>query len=289
MGGARPRSIRPGPRLPTSCAPGRARPQILCPRRAFWYLAGDPGGTRGMLKLERLELSGFKSFVEPVEVRFAGGVTGIVGPNGCGKSNLSDAITWVLGEQSAKSLRADTMEDVIFNGSERRKPLGMGEVTLCFRTDPGFPGSDDGHLTVSRRVFRSGESQYRLNGKLIRLKEIKDLLMDTGLGVRAYSVIEQGKIGLILSGKPQERRRLIEEAAGITRYKARKKVAEVKLEEATANLLRLDDIIAEIERNLRSLKRQAGAARRYQERLAEAKRLERVVGLGRWAALAAEL
>jgi len=242
-----------------------------------------------MLKLERLELSGFKSFVDPVEVRFAGGITGIVGPNGCGKSNLSDAITWVLGEQSAKSMRADTMEDVIFNGSEKRKPLGMGEVTLCFRTEPGFAGSDDGHMVVSRRVFRTGESQYRLNGKLIRLKEIKDLLMDTGLGVRAYSVIEQGKIGLILSGKPQERRRLIEEAAGITRYKARKKVAEVKLEEASANLLRLDDIISEIERNLRSLKRQAGAARRYQERQSEARRLERVVGLGRWAALAAQL
>jgi len=110
-----------------------------------------------------------------------------VGPNGCGKSNLSDAITWVLGEQSAKSMRADTMEDVIFNGSEKRKPLGMGEVTLCFRTEPGFAGSDDGHMVVSRRVFRTGESQYRLNGKLIRLKEIKDLLMDTGLGVRAYS------------------------------------------------------------------------------------------------------
>jgi chromosome segregation protein len=242
-----------------------------------------------MLKLERLELSGFKSFVDPVELRFAGGVTGIVGPNGCGKSNLSDAITWVLGEQSAKSIRADTMEDVIFNGSEQRRPLGMAEVTLTFQADPGFAGSDDGTVLISRRVFRSGESQYRLNGKLTRLKEIRDLLMDTGLGVRAYSVIEQGKIGLILSGKPQERRRLLEEAAGITRYKARRKVAEVKLEEATANLLRLDDIVSEVERNLRSLKRQAGAARRFQERQAELRELERNVGLGRWAALAAAL
>ena len=242
-----------------------------------------------MLKLERLELSGFKSFVDPVELRFAGGVTGIVGPNGCGKSNLSDAITWVLGEQSAKSIRADTMEDVIFNGAEQRRPLGMAEVTLTFLADPGFAGSDDGTVTISRRVFRSGESQYRLNGKLTRLKEIRDLLMDTGLGVRAYSVIEQGKIGLILSGKPQERRRLLEEAAGITRYKARRKIAEVKLEEATANLLRLDDIVSEVERNLRSLKRQAGAARRFQQRQAELAELERGVGLGRWAALAAEL
>jgi chromosome segregation protein len=241
-----------------------------------------------MLKLDRLELSGFKSFVDPVEVRFAGGVTGIVGPNGCGKSNLSDAITWVLGEQSAKSMRGETMEDVIFAGSEKRRPLGMGEVTVSFLA-PGFPASEDGRITISRRVFRSGESQYRLNGKLTRLKEIKDLLMDTGLGVRAYSVIEQGKIGLILSGKPQERRKLIEEAAGVTRYKARKKLAEVKLEEATANLLRLDDIISEVERNLRSLKRQAGAARRFQEKRAEHKELERRVLAGRWAALAGDL
>ena len=245
-----------------------------------------------MLKLERLDVSGFKSFVDPVHVLFAGGITGIVGPNGCGKSNLSDAITWVLGEQSAKSMRGDTMEDVIFNGSEKRKPLGMGEVTLSFLADASFAGGalgDDGRVTISRRVFRSGESQYRLNGKTVRLKEIKDLLMDTGLGIRAYSVIEQGKIGLILSGKPQERRKLIEEAAGITRYKARKKIAEVKLEEATANLLRLDDIVSEIERNLRSLKRQAGAARRFQERQAEWKTLHRAVLGGRWSRLASEL
>jgi chromosome segregation protein len=241
-----------------------------------------------MLKLDRLELSGFKSFVDPVEVRFAGGITGIVGPNGCGKSNLSDAITWVLGEQSAKSMRGETMEDVIFAGSEKRRPLGMGEVSVSFLA-PGFPAAEEGRITIARRVFRSGESQYRLNGKLTRLKEIKDLLMDTGLGVRAYSVIEQGKIGLILSGKPQERRKLLEEAAGITRYKARKKMAEVKLEEATANLLRLDDIVSEVERNLRSLKRQAGAARRFQEKRAEHKELERRVLHGRWSALAGEL
>ncbi len=235
-----------------------------------------------MLKLHRLEISGFKSFVDPTGLEFAGGITAIVGPNGCGKSNLSDAITWVLGEQSAKSLRGDTMEDVIFNGSERRKPLGMAEVSLTMLTDPGFPGSEDGRLTLARRVFRTGESQYRLNGKVVRLKEIRDLLMDTGLGIRAYSVIEQGKIGMILSGKPQERRKLIEEAAGITRYKARKRIAEVKLEEATANLLRLDDIVAEVERNLRSLKRQAGAARRFQEKQAEVRQLLEAVLDGRW-------
>jgi chromosome segregation protein len=242
-----------------------------------------------MLRVERLHISGFKSFVDPVEVRFAGGITAIVGPNGCGKSNLSEAITWVLGEQSAKTLRGGTMDDVIFNGSDTRKPLGMAECVLTLATDLSFPGAEDGRITIGRRVFRGGEGQYRLNGKVTRLKEVKDLLMDTGLGIRAYSVIEQGRIGMILSGKPQERRKLIEEAAGITRYKARKSVAEVKLQEAMSNLLRLDDVISEVERALRSLKRQAGAARRYQEKEKEYRELLEAVLLGRWAALAARL
>ena len=241
------------------------------------------------MKVKRLEISGFKSFVDPVEVNFAGGITAIVGPNGCGKSNLSEAMTWVLGEQSAKTLRGGTMEDVIFNGTDSRKPLGMAECTLTLQTDPSFPLSDDGKVTISRRVFRGGEGQYRLNGKLVRLKDVKDLLMDTGLGIRAYSVIEQGKIGMILSGKPQERRKLIEEAAGITRYKARKSVAEVKLQEAMSNLLRLDDVISEVERALRSLKRQASAARRYQEKEVEYRKLLEEVLLGRWSALAWKL
>ncbi len=234
-----------------------------------------------MLKVESLDISGFKSFVDPVTVELAGGVTAIVGPNGCGKSNLSEAMTWVLGEQSAKSLRGGTMEDVIFNGAESRKPLGMAEVILTLRTDTSLPHAEDGRVTLGRRVFRGGESQYRLNGKVVRLKEIKDLLMDTGLGIRAYSVIEQGKIGMILSGKPQERRKLLEEAAGITRYKSRKGVAEVKLQEATANLLRLDDIVSEVERAVRSLKRQAGAARRYQEKEVEYRELLARVLAGR--------
>lgn len=230
-----------------------------------------------MLNLRRLELSGFKSFVEPVTLDFPGGMTGIVGPNGCGKSNLADAVLWVLGEQSAKTLRGTTMEDVIFNGSESRKPLGMAEVSLTFQTDPSFPAADNGMMTIGRRVFRSGESEYRLNGRRVRLREIKDLLMDTGLGIRAYSVIEQGRIGLILSGKPQERRKLLEEAAGMTRYKTRRRLAEVKLEEALANLQRLDDVIGEVERSLRSLKRQAGAARRYRQREAQVRSLLRQV------------
>jgi chromosome segregation protein len=251
-----------------------------------------------MLKVESLEISGFKSFVDPVTIELAGGITAIVGPNGCGKSNLSEAMTWVLGEQNARSLRGGIMEDVIFNGAESRRPLGMAECTLTLRTGPGTDPSspaaaaaavaaaaaaaaNDGRITIGRRVFRGGESQYRLNGKVVRLKEIKDLLMDTGLGLRAYSVIEQGKIGMILSGKPLERRKLLEEAAGITRYKARKNVAELKLQEATANLLRLDDVISEVERALRSLKRQASAARRYQEKEREYRGLLARVLLGR--------
>ncbi|MCG8459895.1 MAG: AAA family ATPase, partial [Holophagales bacterium] len=241
------------------------------------------------LKLHGLEISGFKSFPDPVEVRFAEGITAIVGPNGCGKSNLTDAINWVLGEQSAKSLRGTKMEDVIFAGSARRKPIGMAEVQLSFACEPGFPRSENGRITLGRQVFRTGESRYRVNGKVVRLKEIRDLLMDTGLGIRAYSVIEQGRIGMILSGKPQERRKLLEEAAGITRYKARKRVAEVKLEETLANLMRLDDIISEVERSLRSLKRQASAARRYQAKEKEYKDQLRQVLLGRWSLQKAEL
>ncbi len=237
------------------------------------------------LRLESLELSGFKSFVNPVKLEFPGGITAIVGPNGCGKSNLTEAVTWSLGEQSAKSLRGAKMEDVIFAGAEKRRRLGMAEATLTLAADPSFEAAEDGKIVIHRRVFRTGESQYRLNGKLVRLKDVKSLLMDTGLGIRAYSVIEQGKIGMILSGKPQERRRLLEEAAGITRYKTRKRVAEVKLSEAEANLMRLDDIISEVERALRSLKRQAGAARRYQEREAEYHTLLEGVLLGRWSKL----
>jgi len=242
-----------------------------------------------MLKLHSLEISGFKSFLEKVEVRFAPGITAIVGPNGCGKSNLSDAITWVLGEQSAKSLRGDKMEDVIFNGTDRRAPVGMAEVSLTLETDPSSEHAVDGMIVLQRQVFRSGEGRYRINGKQVRLRDVKDLLMDTGLGIRAYSVIEQGKIGMILSGKPQERRRLIEEAAGITRYRERKRVAELKLEETLANLLRIDDIVSEVDRALRSLKRQAGAARRYQQVEKEYRDLLHRVLRGRWSIMQGRL
>ncbi len=242
-----------------------------------------------MLKLRRLELSGFKSFVDPVGMDFGGGMTSIVGPNGCGKSNLADAVVWVLGERSAKALRGRKMDDVIFNGSSRRKPLGLCEVSLELSTESSLEHAENGSLTLGRRLFRDGESHYLMNGRRVRLKEIRDLLMGTGLGIRAYSVIEQGRIGQILSGKPLERRKLLEEAAGVTRYRERRRLAEIKLEEARANLERLDDIVAEVERSVRSLKRQAGAARRYKRRQDEYRRLLRAVLEGRWGRLGGRL
>ena len=242
-----------------------------------------------MLKLRRLELSGFKSFVDPVTLEVHGGMTAIVGPNGCGKSNIADAVVWALGERSAKSLRGERMEDVIFAGAKGRKPLGMAEVTLQLVSDNGFPTSQDGLITIGRRIYRTGEGQYFLNGKSVRLKDVKDLLMDTGLGIRAYSMIEQGKIGMILSGKPHERRLLLEEAAGITRYRERRRVAEIKLEEARANLERLDDVISEVQRAVRSLKRQANAAGRYNSRQDEYRSLLRQVLVGRWGLIQSHL
>ena len=218
-----------------------------------------------MLKLDKLEINGFKSFYDPAQLSFPASMTAVVGPNGCGKSNICDAIIWVLGENRATHIRGETMDDVIFAGSDRKRPLSMGEVTLTLKADNGHPAADDGTITLHRRVFRTGESEFRLNGKRVRLKDISDILMDTGLGIRNYSVMEQGKIDLILSNKPQDRRRLIEEAAGITKYKTKRRAAELKLDETQANLLRIDDTLAEVTRNLNSLKRQAGKARRHKE------------------------
>ena len=220
-----------------------------------------------MLRLKRVEISGFKSFYEKVELSFPGSVTAVVGPNGCGKSNISDAVAWALGEQSAKALRGDRMDDVIFNGSAKRRPLGMAEVILTLAATNGdSERGEDGTLRVGRRVYRDGEGEYFLNDKQVRLRDIQDELLGTGLGVRAYSVIEQGRIDQVLSTKPQDRRRLIEEAAGITKYKLKKRLAETKLEETRGNLLRISDIVAEIERNVASLHRQASRAARYKEK-----------------------
>jgi len=221
-----------------------------------------------MFRLEQLEIHGFKSFYDPARLTFPAAMTAVVGPNGCGKSNICDALIWVLGENRASHIRGETMEDVIFQGSARRRPLSMGEVTLTlgtFNGDSNHPMADDGKITINRRVFRDGQSEFRLNGKRVRMKDISDILMDTGLGIRNYSVMEQGKIDLILSNKPQDRRKLIEEAAGITKYKTKRRAAELKLEETQQNLLRIDDTLSEVTRNLNSLKRQASKARRHKE------------------------
>jgi len=184
------------------------------------------------LRLDKVEIVGFKSFCDRQELDFKGGVTGIVGPNGCGKSNISDAISWVLGEQSAKSLRGASMEDVIFAGSAARQPLGMAEVNLRVSGLNGSSPDGRPECVVTRRLYRDGTSEYLMNGEVCRLRDIHELFMDTGLGSKAYSIIEQGKIGQILSSKPADRRALIEEAAGITKYKARRRQTQMKLEAA---------------------------------------------------------
>jgi chromosome segregation protein len=286
------------------------------------------------MRLERLEISGFKSFSDRAELAFDRGVTAIVGPNGCGKSNVADAITWVLGEQSAKSLRGDKMEDVIFSGSDARKPGATAEVRLKLsgltvpRRQPGdlpFETLDrvprlgdplaasmselNGHgrepaeqvrdaalvaaieefardVEVTRRLYRSGESEYLIDGEVCRLKDVHELLMDTGLGAKAYAIIEQGKIGMILSSRPTDRRQLIEEAAGITKYKSRRRAAELKLEAAQQNLTRVDDIVFEVEKQRGALKRQAAKARRYKRLRDELRRWEKVLFASRYGELA---
>src|SRR6202171_2279878 len=222
-----------------------------------------------MLKLKKVELQGFKSFCDRTELRFnGGGIAAVVGPNGCGKSNLSDAISWVLGEQSAKSLRGARMEDVIFAGTRERKPLGMAAVTMTL-VDPVEQASDlppDLHkpseVTITRRLFRSGESEYLIDGRQARLRDIQDIFMGTGLGPESYAIIEQGRIGQILSSKPYDRRAIIEEAAGITKFKTRKRLAEARLEQSRLNLARINDIFDEVTRQMNSLKRQSSKAER---------------------------
>jgi chromosome segregation protein len=250
-----------------------------------------------LLKLKRVELQGFKSFCERTELRFNGeGIAAIVGPNGCGKSNISDAISWVLGEQSAKSLRGSRMEDVIFAGTRDRKPLGMAYVTMTLidpevykdgaphklqAVDPAAPAKP-AEITITRRLFRSGESEYLIDGRAARLRDIQDLFMGTGLGPESYAIIEQGRIGQILSSKPQDRRAVIEEAAGITRFKTRKRLAEAKLESAKQNLARVYDILEEVTRQVNSLKRQASKAKRYNELNAELETRLRVALSGKY-------
>ena len=223
--------------------------------------------------LKRLDLQGFKSFPEKVKLEFNPGVTAVVGPNGSGKSNVSDAVRWVLGEQRARSLRGDKMEDIIFAGTENRKPLGFAEVSILIDNQDGRLPLAYSEVQVTRRVFRSGESEYRINGTACRLKDIQELFMDTGVGREGYSIIGQGRIDEILSAKGEERRRIFEEAAGIVKYKTRKNEAVNKLEKEQQNLLRVDDIISELEVQVEPLEKQSEKAREYlrlKERLKQA-------------------
>ncbi len=304
-----------------------------------------------MLRIKRVEIQGFKSFCEKTEMRFNGwGIAAVVGPNGCGKSNLSDAISWVLGEQSARTLRGTRMQDVIFAGTRDRKPLGMASVTITLVDPDSGPapikanGGGNGHapedslevhslekdghanghangqvngvngqngaahldaagdgvppakakpaksreIVISRRLFRSGESEYLINGKLARLRDIQDLFMGTGLGPESYAIIEQGRIGQILSSKPMDRRAVIEEAAGITRFKTRRRLAEAKLEGAKQNLARVFDILDEVGRQVNSLKRQAAKTRRAAEIRTDMMARLRVALVGRYRMLERE-
>jgi chromosome segregation protein len=228
------------------------------------------------MQLKSLEMIGFKSFADKTSVTFGPGVTAVVGPNGCGKSNISDAIRWVLGEQSAKHLRGDKMEDVIFNGTENRKPLGMSEVNLTLTNVAGL-SSEFGQyreIGITRRLYRSGESEYLINKIPCRLKDIRDLMMDAGVGAKVHAIIEQARVDQILSAKPQDRRFLFEEVAGVMKYKARRQEALSKLESTQQNQLRVNDIITEVKRQVNSLDRQARKAERYQKLKAEMKDLE---------------
>ena len=279
-----------------------------------------------LYKLKKLELLGFKSFGDRTRLEFADGVAAVVGPNGCGKSNLSDAVSWVLGEQSAKSLRGERMADVIFNGTGTRPPTGMAEVSMTL-IDPEYneaafaeegkasppeeaqqseaAASDHedgegassrpvqlrhraGEITVTRRLFRSGESEYLINGQACRLRDIQDLFMGTGLGPESYAIIEQGRIGQILSSRPSDRRLILEEAAGVSKFKTRKRLAEAKLESSRQNLARIADILEEVTKQVNSLKRQASKARRYKELHEEVRARLKVVLTSRLVALEAE-
>lgn len=242
------------------------------------------------MKIKKLSILGFKSIMDRLELNFSGGISGIVGPNGCGKSNIVDAIRWVLGEQSAKQLRGREMQDVIFSGAGEFKQLGMAEVTIVFENGDGsFPPafSQQEELSVTRRLYRSGESEYLINSVPCRLKDIQEIFMDTGLGNKAYSVIGQGKIGSILEQKPEETRAMLEEAAGITKYRKKVEEAHKKIALTEQNLQRVEDLIGEVQRQMNVMKRQAAKAKRFKALSEEIRRLELILSSNSYAQLKA--
>jgi len=217
------------------------------------------------LFLKKLEIHGFKSFADKTELLFEPGITAVVGPNGCGKTNVSDSIRWVLGEQSSKGMRAQDMTQVIFNGTDQRKPSAFSEVSLVLSNEDHTLPLDYNEIAITRRLFRSGESEYLINKVPSRLKDVREMFMGTGVGVSAYSVLAQGQMDAILNAKPTERRAIFEEAAGITKYKARKAEALRKLDSTEQNLVRVADIISELQRQISTLERQAKQAEKYRQ------------------------
>src|SRR6476661_918612 len=239
--------------------------------------------------LKSLELIGFKSFADKTRFEFPPGITVVVGPNGSGKSNIVDAIKWVLGEQSVKSLRGKEMVDIIFNGSADRRPLNSAETTLTFDNSQRLLNVDTPDVHVTRRVYRSGEGEYLINRQPCRLRDIRELFAGTGVATEAYSVIEQGKVDILLQSSPRDRRLIFEEAAGISRFKAKKIEALRRLERVEQNLLRLSDIVDEVESRLRAVRLQAGKARRYKEATERLRQLRTEVALVDWRALTKQL
>src|SRR5947209_8850778 len=229
--------------------------------------------------LKRLELVGFKSFADKTQFDFPSGITGIVGPNGSGKSNVVDAVRWILGEQSAKSLRGQEMADVIFNGSSSRRSLGLAEVTMTFDNSRHVLATDAEEVQITRRVYRDGEGEYLINHQPSRLKDIKELFLGSGAGSDAYCIIEQGRVDVLLQASTKDRRTIFEEAAGISRFKAKKIETLRKLERVDQNLQRLQDIVDEVEKQLRSVKRQAAKRQRLQEHRNRLKELRLGLGL----------
>lgn len=215
------------------------------------------------MRLKTLEISGFKSFADKTRIDFLPGMTGIVGPNGSGKSNISEAVRWVLGEQSAKSLRGSKMPDVIFAGSADRHPLNRAAVSITLDNSDHYLKSDYTELTISRLLYRSGDSEYQLNGQSCRLKDITELLMDSGMGQDSFSIISQGRVEAIFNSKPEDRRNIIEEVAGVYKYRKHKEKAQRELDDTMAYLHRVEDIIAELEGRVEPLEEQSNLAQDY--------------------------